>query len=172
VKECKEELDLGQELLNQVTREEYGEKYRDHYLEQYKQYVEMADRISARRLLANSFFLTVHTSIVGALVVFLKDGIKLSQLWLIVPFLSIELLCYSWWRIVKSYRQLNEGKYKVVHLMEQNLPCPPYDIEWEMLGRGKNPKLYQPITHIEKDVPIAFGLIYLMIAVFLLCSVL
>lgn len=151
-----------------TSKEEYGEKYRDHYLEQYKQYVEMADRVSARRLLANSFFLTVHSSIVAALVIIFKDGIKFSQLWSLIPFFGIEILCYSWWRIVKSYRQLNSGKYKVVHYLEQNLPCSPYDAEWEMLGRGKNPKLYHPITQVETNVPIAFGIVYLLIAIFLI----
>jgi hypothetical protein len=33
-----------------------SDKFRDYILEQYKSYVEMADRISQRRALANSFF--------------------------------------------------------------------------------------------------------------------
>ena len=39
----------------------------EHALEQYKLYVEMADRISARRQTANSFFLSVNTAIVALL---------------------------------------------------------------------------------------------------------
>ena len=38
--------------------------FQEHLLEQYKMYVEMADRISQRRNLANVFFLTLNTSIV------------------------------------------------------------------------------------------------------------
>ena len=34
----------------------------DNYFELYKLAVEMADRVSARRSLANSFFLTINTA--------------------------------------------------------------------------------------------------------------
>jgi hypothetical protein len=39
----------------------------DNYFELYKLAVEMADRISARRGIANSFFLTVNTGVVAIL---------------------------------------------------------------------------------------------------------
>ena len=43
-----------------MNPEKYGEKYKEHLLEQYKLYVEMADRISGRRQTANSFFLSIN----------------------------------------------------------------------------------------------------------------
>src|SRR5262245_9792406 len=46
--------------------------FQNHLLEQYKLYVEMADRISQRRGTANTFFLTVNTAIIGALGTFIK----------------------------------------------------------------------------------------------------
>src|SRR5258705_2726593 len=42
-----------------------NEKYQAHLVEQYKLYVEMADRISARRQTANSYFLAINTGLVG-----------------------------------------------------------------------------------------------------------
>ena len=39
----------------------YGKEYRNHILEQYKLYVEMADKISQRRLETNNFFVSVNT---------------------------------------------------------------------------------------------------------------
>src|SRR4051794_23317808 len=44
--------------------------YRSAVLEQYKIYVEMADRISARRGLTNTFFLTLNTAIFTLIGVF------------------------------------------------------------------------------------------------------
>ena len=44
-----------------------------HLLEQYKIYVEMADRISHRRAVANTFFLTFNTAVVGALAGFYRE---------------------------------------------------------------------------------------------------
>jgi hypothetical protein len=55
-------------------QEDYpAEKLRDHRIEQYKLYLEMADRISSRRQSANSFFLTLNTALV-ALVSYLSLG--------------------------------------------------------------------------------------------------
>ncbi len=48
-----------------VTPASFGggqERYQAVLLEQYKLYVEMADRVSARRALANTFFLTLNTA--------------------------------------------------------------------------------------------------------------
>lgn len=38
-----------------AKRKSYGEKFHEHLLEQYKIYVEMMDRVSARRLQNNTF---------------------------------------------------------------------------------------------------------------------
>ena len=63
-----------------------------------------------------------------------------------------------------SYRQLNSGKYKVVHLLEQMLPVAPYDAEWVALGEGRDKKLYRPLTRVEKWVPRCFALLYILLA--------
>lgn len=42
------------------------EQYREHILEQYKIYLEMADRISNRRDVANAFFLTLNGLVLSA----------------------------------------------------------------------------------------------------------
>jgi len=42
--------------MSQNIYEKDSKLYKEHLLEQYKIYVEMADRISARRNLANVFF--------------------------------------------------------------------------------------------------------------------
>src|SRR3954447_24563600 len=49
--------------MNATSYEGTGEKYQAAILEQYKLYVEMADRISNRRGLTNTFFLTLNTAI-------------------------------------------------------------------------------------------------------------
>ena len=143
--------------LFKVERADYGENYRNHFFEQYKIYVEMADRISSRRQTANSFFLSVNTAviaIVGYVQLGQKTGSTESFYWLVS--IAGILLCYTWYRLIKSYKDLNSGKFKVVHAMEANLPMAPFDAEWESLGRGKNPKLYHPFTKVEMIVPWVF----------------
>ena len=82
-----------------------------------------------------------------------------------MPFVAAIMLCYVWWRIVKSYRQLNSGKFKVVREFEQLLPTAPYDAEWIALGEGKISNLYLPLTHIENWVPLCFGLLYAILSI-------
>lgn len=151
--------------LNRQSKESYGAEYEKHRFEQYKLYVEMADRVSARRMLANSFFLGVHTALITAFTVMLNENILSRSLVGYAPFFPVILLCFVWWRIVYSYRQLNSGKFKVIHALEQSLPVAPYDAEWVALGEGKAGKLYRPLTHVENWVPLCFGVLYLLLAV-------
>ncbi len=116
-------------LLRQ-SKATYGTEFENHLFDQYKLYVEMADRISARRMLANSFFVGVHTTLTIAFTVLLKENVLKPTLLIFAPFVALMLFCYVWERVVNSYRQLNSGKYKVVHVLEQMLPVAPYDAEW------------------------------------------
>lgn len=164
---------MGEEinLWNDAVRKSYSsdDKYQDHILEQYKLYTEMADRISARRNLANTYFLTLNTLLLGTLGFFIKDStqeLKHNYFFLFI-FTGLLAFCYAWWRLVKSYSQLNTGKYKVIGEMEKKLPSSPYySAEWKALGEGKNPKLYMPLTDVEVWVPIIFGLIYLCASIY------
>ena len=152
------------EALLSADRAKYGStEYDKHLFEQYKLCVEMADRISARRAIANSFFVGVHTALVTAFTVLLKEGILARSAMGYTPILAVLLLCYVWWRIVQSYRQLNSGKFKVIHAIEDLLPVAPYAAEWAALGEGKYNSLYRPLTHIENWVPISFAALYIML---------
>ena len=58
------ESNLSEKFIGK-SPEEYGEKYHEHLLEQYKLYVEMADRVSERRQTANNYLLTVNSILVS-----------------------------------------------------------------------------------------------------------
>lgn len=155
-----------------ISAQDYNinDKYQNHILEQYKLCVEMADRVSARRNMANTFFLTLHTLILGAVAFAYEKGLKFGNK-VVVVFLLVAVLalCFSWWRIVKSYRQLNTAKFKVIGEFEKRLPSSPFwGAEWKALGEGKDPKLYRPLTIVENWVPIIFGFLYVVGAAIIL----
>lgn len=129
------------------------EKYQAHLLDQYKLYVEMADRVSSRRQTANSYFLSVNSAIL-AFVGYVTDSDSGGYLWL----LSVAgmVLSVLWFQIITSHRDLNTAKFKIIHQIEQRLPLSLYDAEWNAMGRGKNPTLYRPLSHIERFVPWVF----------------
>lgn len=156
--------------LSKLDKEKYGPEYYAHLLEQYKLYVEMADKVCSRRMLANSFFVGIHTALITAFSVLLKEKILDPNFLGLSPFLAVICLCYVWWRIVYSYRQLNSGKFKVIHMLEQMLPVAPYDAEWDYLGKGKNWTLYVPLTHVENWVPACFAIMYILLALVVYCK--
>ena len=131
-------------------------------LEQYKLYVEMADRISSRRLTANSFFLTLNSAIVtlGGYAA-LRFDTPLPPPIAIAASVAGSTLCIVWHRLLASYRDLNSAKFKVIHEIEKVLPLSPYDAEWQAVGRGKNRAKYLPLTHLEVTVPWVFLALHL-----------
>ncbi len=134
-----------------------NEKYQAHLLDQYKLYVEMADRVSSRRQQANSYFLTVNSAIL-AFVGYVTSRDDSSYLWLVgIAGVTLSVL---WYHIITSFRDLNTAKWKVVHHIEQRLPMSPYDAEWKAVGEGRNPKLYWPVSHIERAVPWVFLILH------------
>ncbi|MFP4897151.1 hypothetical protein [Paraburkholderia sp. EG304] len=137
----------NERLWNQIEdRTAYpdNEKWYSHLLDQYKLYVEMADRISQRRTTANSYFLSVNSAIL-AFVGYLTSKDSTEYLWLLA--IAGATLCVLWYSIITSYRNLNSAKWSVVHEIEKRLPISPYDAEWEAVERGLNAKLYRPISH-------------------------
>lgn len=134
-----------------------NEKLQGHLIEQYKLYVEMADRVSARRQTANSYFLSVNTAILGFVgYVVLKD--ERDYLWLL-GIVGIAI-CIFWYVILTSYKQLNSAKFKVIHAVEKRLPLRLYDAEWELVGRGEDASKYRPMSHIESSVPFLFAALH------------
>lgn len=148
-----------------MKQEEYGEKYQDHLLDQYKLYVEMADRSSQRRDQSNRFYSALLTGLVAVLLVVVDRDIFAEAQG--VVFLAAALVglavCIVWFINIRSYKQLNSGKFKVVQEMELQLPFPCYHREWEILRPDKGPKKYLQLTRIEQFVPLVLAITYLLL---------
>lgn len=157
---------MSKEQLFKSNEKEYGSQYKDHLFEQYKLYVESAEKISDRRQNANNYFITINTVLITLLglsfqVKFLEYIGWIRSLLAIVGI----IICIIFWFLLRSYKQLNAGKFKVLHEIEQKLPLALYDYEWKILEEGKNKRVYYPFSHIELLIPWVFGLIYLVLAI-------
>jgi hypothetical protein len=162
-----EERQIRERLWNTaVSAEDYdgpGEKYQAAVMEQWKLYVEMADRVSSRRGLTNTFFLTLNTAIFTVIGVVGRMDSDISSWLLLLPLAIVLGECAAWWWLVRSYRQLNAAKFKVVGALEERLPASPYwRAEWVALGEGKDLRKYLPLTHLEQWIPVLFGLVYVI----------
>lgn len=141
-----------------------SEKYQEAILEQYKLCVEMADRVSSRRNFANTFFLSVNSGAVVLLGALAGNGLTAASPWARAAGLVILLAqCTVWFVMVRSYRQLNTAKYRVIAMFEERLPAFAYSrAEWVMLGEGRDWRRYTPLTHVEQWVPVIFCTVYLL----------
>ena len=147
-----------------VPRESYQDTlYQRQLFEQYKLCVEMADRVSHRRNLSNTLFLTLNTAVLAALATMIEkaDFSIVTGTLQIVALTGLIFSCFAWIVLIRSYRQLNSAKYKVIGAYERMLPSSPwFNAEWKALGEGKDKTRYTPLTALESYVPILLILVY------------
>lgn len=146
----------GTDSLLGLPKQDYGADYRGHLLSQYKLYVDSAHQVTAWRGRANVFFISVNMALLSLLGLaprgLIENAGQSGKHLPIVPAAGV-LACCCWLAIIKSYRQLNTGKFKVIHRIERMLPLRLFDAEWDELGRGKDPKRYRQLTIVESWVP-------------------
>ncbi len=142
---------------NMCEQYESADKYRDHLLEQYKTYSESAQKNSDRRNTANVYFLSINTALITILgYLQIKQAAHVEAAAHVLIALAGIAISFMWYRLIRSYKNLNTAKFKVIHEIEKQLPIRPFDAEWEAVGRGENPDLYLPFTHIELRIPWVF----------------
>ena len=158
------------------------EKIEDHLkilFEEYKMYVEIMDKTSSRRDSSNQFYLTLNSAIITLSTLmygFSACPIYIANLWLIIIGIIGILICYSWFQTISSFKKLNEGRFRVINLMEKKLPAQLFSAEWIHLKGDKQeaPKNvekteskseYKELTQTEVNIPKIFGFIYFIIVI-------
>lgn len=126
-------------------------------LEIYKLHAQLADNVSNRRATANRFYMLVLSGLVALFSALIQrqNGIPLG--YLMVGFgLFGTVLTFGWYIVIRSYRQLNTGKFLALHELEEQLAYPFFKREWELLDEGKERKTYWKLTLVETIVPVIF----------------
>lgn len=142
----------------------------DRVLELYKLHAELADRVSQRREGANRLFVSLLTGLLVFLAALLRLGtgdLGASAVMGIFGAVGV-LLSAAWFVVIRSYRQLNTGKFEALHELERNLPYRFFAREWELLSEGRDFRKYWRLTVVETSLPIIFGLLFLGVLVFAL----
>lgn len=140
--------------------------------------VEMADRVSARRAGANSFFLALQTALAAALGAFaVRPDARQTQpepdRFVLVLAVVTGIILATAWFLLRSYRKLNRAKFEVIGKIEDSyFKVKPFSQEWQLL-KAQDPvkrrwrDRYTELGFIEQAVPIAFVVLYLALAVHL-----
>ncbi len=127
-------------------------------LEIYKLHAELADRVSQRREAANRLHIGILSGLGLATGIFIESGVaeSLNFVFLAVGILG-SVISASWWFVIRSYRQLNSGKFKALDELENEIAFPFFRREWEILKTGKKQNRYWEITNVETFLPVVFG---------------
>jgi len=136
-------------------------------LEIYKLHAELADRVSQRREAANR----LHIGLLSGLGLFAGVFADLANMESLAHFVFLAVgmigmaISFSWWVLIRSYRQLNSGKFKALDELEDKIAFPFFRREWHFLGKGEQPRHYWKLTTVETFLPIAFGILSFGLAV-------
>ena len=131
----------------------------EQIFEQYKLLVHSAEEISARRATANNYLLSVNSLLVA--VHTFGKALQPDAGWQLALPLAGLIICFSWWTLIRSYRNVNAAKFKVIHELESGLPVQPYKDEWESMSKS-----HIPLSHVEQWIPAVFAGLYLGLLVF------
>ncbi len=161
--------EIDEAKLFQTDKKEYGEKYLEHLLEQYKLHAEISDKVSTRRLDTNKYFLSINALLVTAIGLMSEQDSILSvdAFWRVVVAFSGFLMCILWWSMIRSFKSLNRAKFQVINAIERYLPSAGFLSEWDFIERLDGKEKHREMTTIEIWIPAVFGCIYIALMIFL-----
>ena len=137
----------------------------DRLLEIYKLHAELVDRVSQRREGANRLFVSLQVGLAVFLAALLRFGFGDTPENLVLGLIGALgiLLSFSWFVVIRSYRQLNTEKFRVLHDLEKQLPYQFFTLEWDPETRGEKSNRYWKLTNVEVTLPAIFFALWLVV---------
>lgn len=155
-----------------------------HLLDIYKLHAELADRVSQRRQAANRQYVSLHVGLLLLVAAILRFGFGEIPAAVVIGVLGLfgVALSLAWIVEIRSYRQLNREKFRVLHQLESHLPFQFFRMEWDSSLRhevGSNPSYadgqveknnsYWRLTHVENGLPVVFTALHLGAVLYSFC---
>ncbi len=133
--------------------------------ELYKLMIESSESLIQRRQKTNAFFITVIGSLLAIAGLLAKTGsLNSDSIGILYGFSVVGLLlCNSWRNLIDNYGKLNKSKFDVILRLEKDLGAQIFSAEWVSLGKGLRPTKYKSFTSTEKNVPLFFGLLIVLL---------
>jgi len=149
-----------------ISKEDYCEEYEAHCMSQYKMYIELMDKTSKRRLESNKYFISLNSFLVSLMGIINFSGIlvEVKVIWLIFTLVFGAALNLVWISILNSYRNLNDARFHIIHLIEDRLPISLFKQEWEYVQNEQKDK-YELLSQVEKNIPLIFTFLYLFLII-------
>jgi hypothetical protein len=159
--------------------------------EEFKLFFETAEKTTEIRLATNKFNYSISITMLAGIALIWKWAAAVARTdysyycmgITLIFILSLFALWFSvyWFRFIIDYKNLNSAKFKVLESMVKNIyfadtdrrinivSANPFEQEWEILKKRKHlqmnnkGELYLRANKAEKYLPLAFGLIFLLI---------
>lgn len=133
----------------------------DIKIKQYELYLSGIEQISSRRGKALGSLIALNSAYFTCGGIILQFTEEANRLILLCGLCLLGVLTsIIFFFLLRSYRQLNSAKFRVLHKIEEQLPLQPYTEEWNIVGKGNDRSRYWPFSHLEKWIPTIFGLVY------------
>jgi glucan phosphoethanolaminetransferase (alkaline phosphatase superfamily) len=129
-------------------------------------YVGLMDKTSERRLECNRYFISLNSllvSIIG-IINFIGVFLNIQIVWLIFTIFFGVVLNVVWISLLNSYKNLNDARFHIIHLIEERLPISPFHQEWEYVENEQEEK-YSLLSQKEKNIPWMFIGLYIILIV-------
>lgn len=141
---------------------------RTELLEIYKVHAELADRASQRREGTNRLYVSLLAAMVTLLAVSVRFGVGDLPVGVMLGSAGVigALLSLSWFFVLRSYRQLNSGKFRALHELEAKLAYPFFTTEWKLLAEGRERSRYWKLTVVETALPWIFFALFVALTLF------
>ena len=118
--------------------------------------------MSQRREGANRLYVSLLVGLVVLVAALLRFGIGDVSEDLVLGSIGIlgVLLSASWILVIRSYRQLNTEKYRVLTALEEHLVYRFYKLEWDPKSEGRKSNRYWQLTKTEMTLPATFCVMF------------
>lgn len=145
---------------------------RSELLEIYKLHAELADRVSQRREGANRLYVSLLAGLAAFVAALIRFGVGDVPVQIVLVTIGVAgaALSASWYIVLRSYRQLNTGKFRALHELEGRLAYRFFQREWDLLGKGDDRRRYWRLTVVERILPCVFFMLFVGLAVFSFCA--
>lgn len=141
-------------MLNNFTP---TEKTSQILLDQYKIFVESAQKISDNRIAAVNYYIAILTGLLVAITAFFENVIVKT----ILCTLGIIIAAVACLTIVR-YKNMNKVKFELIHELEELLPAAPYREELARIRKCRIPSFSQLETALFCLFGLAFvGLLFI-----------
>lgn len=137
----------------------------ERVFELYKMMVSTSEALVGRRQGVNTFFLTLNGALLTGIGLVLQGGgdKRLVASGILVIAVAGGILSIAWQSLLKSFGQLNTGKFAVINRLEQVLPAAIFTAEWKALAEGRNKKIYRSFTSREAWAPNTTFAVYALV---------